>query len=183
MPLYDVHLFAPVRVKIENVEAGSQRAAIEAAERSVDLHDLLRQDNGKSKLPMAVQYVEWDESLDGALVDVRGDEEFKQTRLYDVIDGDFVMAATGPHGSNSAATADAAPKTLTALLTETYKGHCQDSQSAISSLVADLLHLANKEGFDANLIAKDAVMRFNEGVDTQARHNADQASATSAPSL
>lgn len=83
MPLYNVHLIAPVIVKFLNVEAESQKAAIEAVERGADLDSVLRQGNLRHKGYIhVIDHVEWDDSVIGAIVDEQGDDDFERSIIY-----------------------------------------------------------------------------------------------------
>lgn len=98
MPLYNVHLVAPVRVKFLNVEAESQIAAIEAAESGADLNSVLRQEDlhnaGYNHL---IEYVEWEDTVIGAVVDEHGDNLFKLSVVYELDNnGEFVRAKDKP---------------------------------------------------------------------------------------
>lgn len=88
---HDVHVFAIVRVKIENVEAESQTEAIDKAEKAVDFHRLLHQSDrslaaysrdwyGTSGI--AVTCVEFAEECSHYLVDEAGDEEYARSKWY-----------------------------------------------------------------------------------------------------
>jgi hypothetical protein len=66
---YDVHIYAVVRVKIEAVEADSQVAAIQEAQKGLDLEE-------------AVRSGEYAEEITGFLVDEVGDENYSQSRAY-----------------------------------------------------------------------------------------------------
>jgi hypothetical protein len=58
MNKYAVHLFPTDRVKVINIEAESVAEAIERAEASIDLHDVL---DNRRPLIKDVEAVEWDE--------------------------------------------------------------------------------------------------------------------------
>lgn len=98
MPLYNVHLLAPVRVKFLDVEAESQIAAIEAAENGANLDKLFRK--GKLDHPdcdYIIDHAEWDDSVTGAVVDEQGDNLFKRSVVYELDDhGNFVPAKDKP---------------------------------------------------------------------------------------
>ena len=67
--LYDVHIYAVVRVKVPNVEAESHLDAINKAETVTDLHALLPN---------------YAEEINGYLVDEHGDEERTKSHYYEV---------------------------------------------------------------------------------------------------
>ncbi|PPD43764.1 MAG: hypothetical protein CTY16_12555 [Methylobacter sp.] len=71
---HDVHLYAIVRVKVSGVEAAGHAEAIKLAEASVDLSALF--DNGAGQ--------EFTGELDGYCVDETGDEEYVNTRWYQI---------------------------------------------------------------------------------------------------
>lgn len=68
---YNVHLYAVVRVKIEDIEAGSQTEAIEKAEERfyADPDQLIR-------------VAEYADEVEAALVDEQGDPEYLNSRHY-----------------------------------------------------------------------------------------------------
>lgn len=78
---YNVHLYATVRVTIEDVEADDMLQAVERAEEMADLDHLVS--SGKA---------EYAEEILEALVNVVGDEEYLQTRRFVVKDFKFEEA-------------------------------------------------------------------------------------------
>lgn len=75
---HDVVLYAVVCVKVANVEAESQTAAIDKAEREVNLGQLFDQNK-----PMpGVLYTEFADEVVEYLVDQENDPEFNQSRRY-----------------------------------------------------------------------------------------------------
>lgn len=75
---YDVHLFALVRVKVPGVEADSQRAAIEAAEKAIDLYQI-----ASAKI-YGAECVEYAEEIVEALVDEEGDPEYSKSTWFNL---------------------------------------------------------------------------------------------------
>jgi hypothetical protein len=73
MPLYHVHLFPVVRIKISNVEAASHREAIEKALERFEPDCLTRLEDAQG---------EFAEEISHYLVDVAGDEEFRQSQWF-----------------------------------------------------------------------------------------------------
>ena len=69
---YNVHAYAVVRVPIKDVEAGSQKEAIDKVADETDFYALL----GRGDMEFA-------EDFDSFLVDEVGDEEYKKSRWYD----------------------------------------------------------------------------------------------------
>ena len=72
---YDVHAYPQVRIKIEDVEANSQKEAIAIVEK-MDFHHLLRP-------------LEWAEEISWYLVDEHGDEEYEQSQSYEYVAGEL----------------------------------------------------------------------------------------------
>ena len=68
---YDVHLYVTVRVKVSDIEAGSQVEAIKLADEMF----------GKDAVAM-VSTGEYADEVLGALVDEQGDEEYDRTTYY-----------------------------------------------------------------------------------------------------
>jgi hypothetical protein len=73
VPAYDVHLFPVVRIKVSGIEAASHREAIERALERVG-----------SNLPaqLARAGAEYAEEISHYLVDVAGDEEYRQSQWF-----------------------------------------------------------------------------------------------------
>lgn len=69
---YRVHLYAVVRVPVDDIEADSQLEAVEKAENGVNLHHELDHYGN-----------EWAEEIVYAMVDEEGDEEYDNSRWYD----------------------------------------------------------------------------------------------------
>lgn len=77
---YDVHIYTTVRVKVCDVEADSQKDAIEKAEGLVSLDEILRQKPDDPR----VEIVEWAEGcLNTYLVDEQADEEYENTANWE----------------------------------------------------------------------------------------------------
>lgn len=74
---YNVHLYVTARVRIDNIEAESQEAAIAQAEKQFCPDDFFyRCDAGEAAV--------WDEDAAlGYLVDEQGDEEFLRSRYHE----------------------------------------------------------------------------------------------------
>ena len=76
---YDVFLFDVVKVKYPGIEADSQKAAISKTllqHYPNDIHDKNRPQHG-------IEYVEYADELECALVNESGDEEFEHACWYD----------------------------------------------------------------------------------------------------
>ena len=75
---YNVHIYAVVRIKACGVKATSYEEAITKANDQVDINTLLRRENpghGASEMESA-------EEMDGYLVDVVGDTEFRLSKHF-----------------------------------------------------------------------------------------------------
>jgi hypothetical protein len=77
--LYNVHMYVTVRVKVNNIEAGTMREGIEKAEQGTDLAELF---------PYAVLHrgrieSEFAEEVSAYLVDVVGDDEYVHSKAFD----------------------------------------------------------------------------------------------------
>jgi hypothetical protein len=83
--IFDVHLYALVRVKISGVSAETQAAAIDGAMKAVSLDQVF---NGSFQTTRAnagngiITAVEYADDIPYALVDVRGDAEYRLTRAF-----------------------------------------------------------------------------------------------------
>ena len=75
---YDVHIFAVVRVKVEDVEADSQEEACKKAEQKTDLYRLF-----ESFSPACRCDMEYAEEIQHFLVDEVGDTEYDNSRRYE----------------------------------------------------------------------------------------------------
>lgn len=91
MPKYDVTLQALVNVRVANVEAPTRVAAIDVAEKSVNLYDLFRRDNPAA----GIAFTEYAEDIHEVLVDIIGDEESKQSLWYFWDSKKWVLSPTG----------------------------------------------------------------------------------------
>lgn len=69
--MFDVHLYAVVRVKVADVEAPSMETAIERARAEADLDGMFATDT-----------TQWAEEIVYAVVDVQGDEEYEQSKWF-----------------------------------------------------------------------------------------------------
>ncbi len=76
--IYDVHIFAEVRVKVTGTEADSQTEAINKTQELVDLYQLF---DKESPLPH-VAHTEWNEEFVGFLVDQADDPEHEKSNFY-----------------------------------------------------------------------------------------------------
>lgn len=82
---FDVHVFAVVRVKVVNIEAGSHAEAIELAEKKV--WDCCRLFDGEYHVPEHRVGIASTELADGEaptsyLVDEQGDVEYERSKWY-----------------------------------------------------------------------------------------------------
>lgn len=66
--LYDVHIYATFRTKIDGIEASSAKEAASIALRETDLHNL----SSRAELDYA-------EEVHGCLVDQQGDEDYERS--------------------------------------------------------------------------------------------------------
>ena len=73
MAKFEVHVYAIVRVKVENVEANTAQEATGKAEESLDLNEMF---NG---IPNA----EYADDVDGFLVDEVGDDQHANSKWFD----------------------------------------------------------------------------------------------------
>ena len=78
MPKYHVNLYALVRVRVPDVEADSQEEACQTAEQRVNLDSLFHGVSGPY-----VSDVEYADEVNHYLVDLDGDEEYKQSQFFD----------------------------------------------------------------------------------------------------
>lgn len=82
MPIYDVHCYAVVRVKIEGIEADNMEAAIEeACSRDGWYKQFDEFVPDRIRIEGATQ-VEYAEEINGFLVDVHGDTEYSKSCLF-----------------------------------------------------------------------------------------------------
>lgn len=77
---YDVHLYAVVRVKVNDIEADSQTEAIDKAESLVNFNSLF----DASRPSRVVEHVEYADEVNAALVDEQGDENYERSKFYKV---------------------------------------------------------------------------------------------------
>lgn len=78
---YDVHVYAIVRVKVTDIEAETQEAAVEKAENRV--FELGEELFLRSYVPIEdIGHTEWAEDIHGFLVDEHGDSEYERTQAY-----------------------------------------------------------------------------------------------------
>jgi len=83
MAKFNVHLYAVVRLKVSNVEAESMEEAIEKADASVNVHELVdRAINGDADRECSLAHIEYAEEISSAMVDVVGDADFSKTRDF-----------------------------------------------------------------------------------------------------
>ena len=75
---YNVHIFAIVRVKVPDVEAGSHQDAIKKAVECTNLNDVF---DLVSPVP-GVEHTEYGEEISHYLVDELGDEEYRHSTFY-----------------------------------------------------------------------------------------------------
>ncbi|MGA2259876.1 MAG: hypothetical protein ABSH28_00405 [Acidobacteriota bacterium] len=75
---YNVHIFAVVRVKVPDVEAGSHQDAIKKAVECTNLNDLF---DLVSPVP-GVEHTEYGEEISHYLVDEVDDEEYRRSTFY-----------------------------------------------------------------------------------------------------
>ena len=89
---YNVHLYAVVRVKVPDVEAESQKEAIEKAEAQVDLYSTFDWEG----LPINGGIVAFDyaEEIAYYLVDEHGDEEYLDSKWWHIANGELKEGAT-----------------------------------------------------------------------------------------
>lgn len=80
MKKYTVHIYTVVRVKMEPIEAASQRDAIKIATARADMHSWV--DYVPPRPLMGVAEIEDAEEISGYLVDEEGDKEYHQSRFY-----------------------------------------------------------------------------------------------------
>jgi len=100
--LYNDHLYVTVRVKVNNIEAGTMREGIEKAEQETDLAELF---------PYAVLHrgrieTEFAEEVTAYLVDVVGDDGFVHSKAFDANKNVAPPDIAGNPESNLAATAN-----------------------------------------------------------------------------
>lgn len=69
---YTVHLYKAIRIKIEGVEAGSQKEAMQLADEKLNIEHYLR--NGAEDEECCCL---------GALVDEEGDEDYERSRYHE----------------------------------------------------------------------------------------------------
>ena len=93
MPIYDVHLFPLVRVKVRGVEADSQIAAIGKAEAVVNLNQLFDRTGDVD--------TEYAEEISHYLVDEEEDPEFERSEFYHFKDG-VLQKGSGDSGNTRA---------------------------------------------------------------------------------
>ena len=93
MPIYDVHLFPLVRVKVRGVEADSQIAAIGKAEAMVNLPRLFDRTGEVD--------TEYAEEISHFLVDEEGDPDFERSEWYHFKDG-VLQKGSGDGGNTRA---------------------------------------------------------------------------------
>lgn len=86
MTIYNVHLYALVRVRIDGIEAEDQLGAIGAAIARQDLDRLFNSDDGR---------IEFADDIPSALVDEAGDAEYERTLAYDQTGAGWKPAQTG----------------------------------------------------------------------------------------
>jgi len=90
-PLYSVLLKAVVNLRVDNVRAPDQAAAVEVAKDSLDLYDIFARhfvDVGQTDHPNTLCYIEYGEDIQAALVDVKGDEDlYLQSRWFEPLEG------------------------------------------------------------------------------------------------
>jgi len=79
--MFDVHLYATVRVKVVNIPATNQIEAIKRAEKETDLDTLLNQDFRQSD-GIHVEHAEYADETNAALVDNQADAEYETTTAY-----------------------------------------------------------------------------------------------------
>lgn len=72
---YTVHLYVPVRVRLDAIEADSQEQAVKKACAAFDPHSVFPAD-GAANGPV------FDEAFLGATVDEEGDEEHERSRYH-----------------------------------------------------------------------------------------------------
>lgn len=94
---FDVHLYALVRVKISGVTAETQTEAIDGALKAVSLDEVFNRSfaatrpDGRNGVLNAVEYAD---DVPYAMVDVRGDADYRLTRAFRAgEDGDWVPEA------------------------------------------------------------------------------------------
>lgn len=96
---FDVHLYALVRVKISEVRAADQTAAIRAAMDAVSLDDVFNRTYAAPRLANAhgvVTAVEYADEVQYALVDERGDDEYERSRAFRMNDDGAWVLETVP---------------------------------------------------------------------------------------
>jgi len=77
--IYDVHIFAEVRVKVPGIEANSQTEAIKKAEEQINLYNLFEREHPTPQ----IEHTEWSERVTNYLVDEDGDTEHQKSTWYD----------------------------------------------------------------------------------------------------
>ena len=73
------HLCKQSRVKVVDVEAGSQEEAIKRVRDQVNLNDLLNRSHQLTN----VEHVEFEDEKAGYLIDEQGDDEHERSRFYE----------------------------------------------------------------------------------------------------
>lgn len=86
--IYDVTIYATVRVKVEGITGVKDHAeAMERAQRDADLDKLLARDIGRRVNGATIAYTAYAEEITGFLIDEQGDIDYERSRCYDG-DGD-----------------------------------------------------------------------------------------------
>jgi len=96
---FDVHLYALVRVKVCEVLAADQSAAIRTAMDAVCLDDVFNRTYAAHSSPNArgvVTAVEYADEVQYALVDERGDAEYERSRAFRMNDDGTWVLETVP---------------------------------------------------------------------------------------
>lgn len=91
MPIYDVHLYATIHLKVKNVDANSQSEAVRLAQK-LDYMEVLTQDICQFKCDsnQHLEYTDFADEITDVLVDEMGDEDYTNSHWYDA-DGNFVQ--------------------------------------------------------------------------------------------
>ena len=74
MPKFNVYLYKAVRIRLEDIEADTQEQAARIADEQLDMRDSLCRSAFEDEEVEAL----------GALVDVQGDEEFDESRYFEL---------------------------------------------------------------------------------------------------
>ena len=94
MTTHVVHIYATVRVKVTNVEAGDQLGACKLAEEHLPAWLLHRQFD-TSDMPCHIESIDYDEEILAYMVDVVGDDEYELSNVYEYETGTGELVCRG----------------------------------------------------------------------------------------